>query len=150
MGIKVFDLDIHNLPLADFMRSMGYESTACDGNRLTYDSPYSSNGSIVVDTEKNGWYDMQEPEKSYGGIYDLAYEITGSCNRSELNLFIAAEMKKIMDFKCYEVLGNGKSVDTDMFLAMPVKNKDGKRTDAMQEQPKVEPPKPKPGRKMRF
>lgn len=50
MGIKVFDLDIHNLPLADFMRAMGYEPTARDGNRLTYDSPYSSNGSIVVDT----------------------------------------------------------------------------------------------------
>lgn len=52
MGIKVFDLDIHNLPLADFMRAMGYEPTARDGNRLTYDSPYSSNCSIVVDTEK--------------------------------------------------------------------------------------------------
>ena len=101
MGIKVFDLDIHNLPLADFMRAMGYEPTARDGNRLTYDSPYSTDGSIVVDTEKNGWYDRQEPEKCYGGIYDLAYEITGSCNRSELNLFIAVEMKKIMDFKCY-------------------------------------------------
>ena len=85
MGIKVFDLDIHNLPLADFMRAMGYEPTARDGSRLTYDSPYYTNGSIVVDTEKNGWYDKQEPEKCYGGIYDLAYEITGSCNRSELN-----------------------------------------------------------------
>lgn len=127
MGIKVFDLDIHNLPLADFMRAMGYEPTARDGNHLTYDSPYSSNGSIVVDTEKNGWYDSQEPEKCYGGIYDLAYEITGSCNRSELNLFIASEMKKIMDFKCYEVLGNGESANADMILAMPVKNKDGKK-----------------------
>ena len=57
-------------------------------------------------------------------------------------------MKKIMDFKCYEVLGNGKSADTDMFLAMPVKNKDGKRADAGQEQPKEKTPKP--GRKMRF
>ena len=54
MGIKVFDLDIHHLPLADFMRAMGYEPTARDGNRLTYDSPYSSDGSIVVDTENNG------------------------------------------------------------------------------------------------
>ena len=78
------------------------------------------------------------------------YEITGSCNRSELNLFIAAEMKKIMDFKCYEVLGNGESADTDMILAMPVKNKDGKRADAKQERPKEETRKPKPGRKMRF
>ena len=109
MGIKVIDLDIKNLPLTDFMRAMGYEPTARDGSKLTYGSPYSINGSIVVDTEKNGWYDNQEPEKCYGGIYDLAYEITGSCNRSELNLFIASEMKKIMDFRCYEVLGNGKT-----------------------------------------
>ena len=150
MGIKVIDLDIKNLPLADFMRAMGYEPTVRDGNRLTYDSPYSSDGLIVVDTEKNGWYDKQEPEKCYGGIYDLAYEITGSCNRSELNLFIAAEMKKIMDFRCYEVLGNGKSADTDMILAMSVKNKDGKRAEVRQEKSKEEVTKPKPGRKMRF
>lgn len=154
MGIKVIDLDIKNLPLENFMKAIGYEPTARDGCRLTYGSPYSTNGSIVVDTEKNGWYDSQEPEKCYGGIYDLAYEITGSCNRSELNLFIASEMKKIMDFRCYEVLGNGKSADTDMVLAMPVKNKDGKRADAGQEQKqKVEPPKQEPAkskRKMRF
>lgn len=152
MGIKVIDLDIKNLPLADFMRAMGYEPTARDGSKLKYGSPYSINGSIVVDTKKNGWYDNQEPEKCYGGIYDLAYEITGSCNRSELNLFIASEMKKIMNFRCYEVLGNGKSADTDMVLAMSVKNKDGKRADAGQEQ-KEEVPKQelaKPKRKMRF
>ena len=148
MGIKVIGLDIKNLPLADFMRAMGYEPTARDGSRLTYNSPYSANGSIVVDTEKNGWYDSYELEKCYGGIYDLAYEIIGSCNRSELNLFIASEMKKVMDFKCYEVLGNGESADTDMILAMPVKNKDGKRADAVQEQPKEKTPKS--GRKMRF
>ena len=34
------------------------------------------------------------PKKMYGGIYDLAYEIIGSANKSELNLFIASEMKK--------------------------------------------------------
>ncbi len=77
MGIKVFDLDIHNLPLTDFMRAMGYEPTEREGNHLTYDSPYSTGGNIIVDTEKNVWYDSKEPEKCYGGIYDLAYEITG-------------------------------------------------------------------------
>lgn len=59
-------------------------------------------------------------------------------------------MKNIMDFKCYEVLGNGERVNVDMILAMPVKNKDGKGADAVQEQPKEETQKPKPGRKMRF
>ena len=150
MGIKVIDLDIKNLPLEDFMRAMGYEPTARNGNRLTYNSPYSTEGTIVVDTEKNGWYDSKEPEKYYGGIYDLAYEIIGTCNKSDLNLFIAAEMKKIMDFRCYEILGNGKSADTDMILAMPIKNKDGKNAEVRQEQPKEETPKPKSGRKMRF
>ena len=150
MGIKVLDLDIRNLPLEDFMRAMGYQPTGRDGKRLTFDSPYSAKGSIVVDTEKNGWYDGEEPEKRYGGIYDLAYEITGSCNRSELNVFIGTEMKKVMDFRCYEVLGNGKSADTDMVLAMPVKYKDGKRTETLRERPKEDNRKPKPGRKMRF
>ena len=150
MGIKIIDLDIKNLPLEDFMRAMGYEPLRQDGRLLTYGCPYSTEGTIVVDTEKNGWYDSKEPEKYYGGIYDLAYEITGSCNRSELNLFIAAEMKKIMDFRCYEVLGNGKSADTDMILAMSVKNKDGKRAEVRQEKSKEEVTKPKPGRKMRF
>lgn len=96
MIARIIDLDITGLPLADFMRAMGYEPTRRDGNRLTYVCPYSAGGSIVVDTDKNTWYDSDEPKKCYGGIYDLAYEITGSCNRSELNLFIASEMKKIM------------------------------------------------------
>lgn len=63
-------------------------------------------------------------------------------------------MKKIMDFKCYEVLGNGESANADMILAMPVKNKDGKRADTGQEQKqKAEQPKQevaKSKRKMRF
>lgn len=143
MGIKVIDLDIKNLPLADFMRAMGYEPLRQDGSLLTYDCPYSTEGTIVVDTEKNGWHDSKEPEKYYGGIYDLAYEIIGTWNKSDLNLFIAAEMKKIMDFKCYEVMGDGTSADTDMVLAMPVKNKDGKTAEVRQEQRKEEQPKPK-------
>ena len=73
-----------------------------------------------------------------------------SCDEKAHIDTIAAEMKKIMDFRCYEVLGNGKSADTDVVLAMPVKNKDGKRADAGQESPKEENRKPKPGRKMRF
>ena len=150
MGIKVIDLDIKNLPLVDFMKAMGYEPTGRDDNLLTFDSPYSINDSIVIDTQRNCWFDSKEPTKCYGGIYDLAYEITGSCNRSELNVFIAAEMKKIMDFRCYEVMGNGTSADTDMVLAMPVKNKDGKNGEVRQEQPKEEAPKPKTGRKMKF
>ena len=106
MGMTVIDLDIKKLPLEDFMKSMGFEPINRDNNLLTYESPYSANGNIVVDTEANGWYDKAQPEKMYGGIYDLAYEIIGSANKSELNLFIASEMKKVRDVKMYDVTAN--------------------------------------------
>ena len=106
MGMTVIDLDIKNLPLEDFMKAMGFEPINRNNNLLTYESPYSANGNIVVDTEANGWYDKTQPEKMYGGIYDLAYEIIGSANKSELNLFIASEMKKVRDVKMYNVTAN--------------------------------------------
>ena len=106
MGMTVIDLDIKNLPLEEFMKAMGFEPINRNNNLLTYESPYSANGNIVVDTEANGWYDKAQPEKMYGGIYDLAYEIIGSANKSELNLFIASEMKKVRDVKMYDVTTN--------------------------------------------
>lgn len=106
MGMTVIDLDIKNLALEDFMKAMGFEPINRDNNLLTYESTYSANGNIVVDTEANGWYDKAQPEKMYGGIYDLAYEIIGSANKSELNLFIASEMKKVRDVKMYDVTAN--------------------------------------------
>ena len=106
MGMTVIDLDIKNIPLEDFMKAMGFEPINRNNNLLTYESPYSANGNIVVDTEANGWYDKAQPEKMYGGIYDLAYEIIGSANKSELNLFIASEMKKVRDVKMYDVTAN--------------------------------------------
>lgn len=106
MGLTVIDLDTKNLPLEDFMMAMGFEPINRNNNLLTYESPYSANGNIVVDTDANGWYDKAQPEKMYGGIYDLAYEIIGSANKSELNLFIASEMKKVRDVKMYDVTAN--------------------------------------------
>ena len=106
MGMTVIDLDIKNLPLEEFMKAMGFEPINRNNNLLTYESPYSANGNIVVDTDANGWYDKAQPEKMYGGIYDLAYEIIGSANKSELNLFIASEMKKVRDVKMYDVTTN--------------------------------------------
>lgn len=106
MGMTVIDLDIKNLLLEDFMKAMGFEPIDRNSNLLTYESPYSANGNIVVDSEANGWYDKAQPEKMYGGIYDLAYEIIGSANKSELNLFIASEMKKVRDVKMYDVTAN--------------------------------------------
>lgn len=140
MGLIVIDLDINNLPLEDFMKAIGYEPIKKDGNLLTYNAPYSvgGNATMVVDTEKNGWYDSIEPEKYYGGIYDLAYELTGSCNRSELNLYIATQMKDFKEFKTYEVTVNGDEAEGDV-TATPI---------SRPEQPKQQPPKPK--RKIRF
>ncbi len=150
----MIDLDIKNLPLEDFMKALGYEPKKRNGNRLTYNAPYSadSNATMVVDTEKNGWYDSNEPEKYYGGIYDLAYELTGSCNRSELNLYIATQMKGVRDFKTYGVTANGKEAEGNVVVAMPVS-----KPETLKAATKVEPPKeqpkqqqPKPRHKMRF
>lgn len=139
MGLTVIDLDIKNLPLEDFMKAMGYEPVNRNTNLLIYESPYSSNGNIVVDTSANGWYDTRQPDKLYGGIYDLAYEITGSANKSELNLFIASEMKKVREVKMYGVTANGKESDGNMVVAAPVRKAN---------EPKPELPKRKRGRRL--
>lgn len=154
MGLIVIDLDIKNLPLEDFMKALGYEPIKRDGSRLTYNAPYSAdrNATMVVDTEKNGWYDSKEPERYYGGIYDLAYELTGSCNRSELNLYIATQMKGFKEFKTYGVTANGEDAEGNVVVAMPVS-----KPETLKAATKVEPPKeqpkqqqPKSRRKMRF
>lgn len=139
MGLTVIDLDIKNLPLEDFMKAMGYEPINRNGNLLTYESPYSVNGNIVVDTNANGWYDTKQPDKLYGGIYDLAYEITGSANKSELNLFIASEMNKVRKVKMYGVTANGNEADGNIVVAAPVRKTD---------QPKPEQPKRKKGMRL--
>lgn len=36
----------------------------------------------------------------------MTYEIIGSANKSELNLFIASEMKKVRDVRMYHVTAN--------------------------------------------
>ena len=147
----VIDLDIKNLPLEDFMKALGCEPIKKEGNLLTYNAPYSadSNATMVVDTEKNGWYDSKEPEKYYGGIYDLAYELTGSCNRSELNLYIATQMK---EFKTYGVTANGEEAEGNVVVAMPVGKPETPKATAKVEPPKEQPrqEQPKPRRKMRF
>lgn len=149
MGLIVIDLDIKNLPLEDFMKALGYEPVKREGNRLTYNTPYSadSNATMVVDTEKNGWYDSKEPEKYYGGIYDLAYELTGSCNRSELNLYIATQMKNIREVKSYGVTANGEEAEGNVVVAMPVSKPEIPKATA-KPTPLKEQPKSK--RKMRF
>lgn len=121
----VIKLDIRNVRLTDFMKSIGYEHpVSADGNLLIYKAPYDPKHepTMVINTETNLWRDTKSG--AYGGIYDLAYELTGTCNMSELNFYIAGQMGEFD------------------------KKKDAKEQKA--EQPKPEPQKPKPGRKFRM
>lgn len=92
----IVNLDIRKIRLTDFMKALGQEHpVAADGNLRIYKAPYDPKGepTMVINTETNLWRDTKSG--SYGGIYDLAYEMTGSCNMRELNLYIAGQMSNI-------------------------------------------------------
>lgn len=89
-------LDIKKVKLTDFMKALGQEHpVAADGNLRIYNAPYDDkpDPTMVINTETNLWRDTKSG--AYGGIYDLAYELTGSCNMSELNRYIASEMSAL-------------------------------------------------------
>lgn len=90
------NFDPRKVRLTDFMKALGYEHpVSADGNLRIYNAPYDDehNPTMVINTETNLWRDTKSG--AYGGIYDLAYEMTGSCNRSELNMYIATQMSGI-------------------------------------------------------
>lgn len=90
----VINLDIKKVKLTDFMKALGQEyPVAADGNLRIYNAPYDPKGepTMVINTETNLWRDTKSG--AYGSIYDLAYELTGSCNMSELNRYIAGQMQ---------------------------------------------------------
>ncbi len=92
----VISLDIKKVKLTDFMKALGQEHpVAADGNLRIYNAPYDANPgpTMVINAETNLWRDTKSG--AYGGIYDLAYELTGSCNMSELNLYIAGQMSNL-------------------------------------------------------
>ena len=89
----IIPMDIRKIRLTDFMKALGQEHpVAADGNLRIYNAPYSvkPEPTMVINIETNQWRDTKS--SAYGGIYDLAYELTGSCNMSELNRYIAGEM----------------------------------------------------------
>ena len=95
MGI-VMNFDPRKVRLTDFMKALGYPApVAADGNLRIYNAPYDDEHkpTMVINTETNMWRDTESG--AYGGIYDLVYEITGSANRSEMNMYIATEMANI-------------------------------------------------------
>lgn len=90
----IINLDIKKVKLTDFMKALGQEHpVAADGNLRIYNAPYDPKGepTMVINTETNLWRDTKSG--AYGSIYDLAYEMTGSCNMSELNRYIAGHMQ---------------------------------------------------------
>ena len=93
---EILQIDIRKIRLTDFMKAQGQEHpVAADGNLRIYNAPYSDKPepTMVINIETNQWRDTKSG--AYGGIYDLAYELTGSCNMSELNRYIACEMKNL-------------------------------------------------------
>lgn len=89
----IIDLDPKKVPLTEFMKALGYDGpVAADGVLRTYNAPYDDRHepTMVINIETNLWRDTKSGAS--GGIYDLAYEMTGSCNRSELLLYIATQL----------------------------------------------------------
>ena len=103
----VINLDIKKVKLTDFMKALGQEHpVAADGSLRIYKAPYDSKQepTMVVNIDTNQWRDTKSG--AYGGIYDLAYELTGSCNMSELNHYIAGQMSALEKSK-----GNEQKVE---------------------------------------
>jgi len=98
--LTVTSIDIKKVKLTDFMKALGQEHpVAADGNLRIYNAPYDPKGepTMLINTETNLWRDTKSG--AYGSIYDLAYELTGSCNMSELNRYIAGQMQGLEKFK---------------------------------------------------
>lgn len=95
---KVVTPDIRRIRLTDFMKAPGQEHpVAADGNLRIYKAPYDPKGepTMVINSDTNLWRDTKSD--AYGGIYNLAYEMTGSVNMRELNMYIAGEMSNIQE-----------------------------------------------------
>lgn len=93
---KVVTPDIRKIRLTDFMKALGQEHPiATDGDIRIYYAPYDidEGPSMIINSKTNTWRDMKTGAN--GGIYDLAYELTGSANMRELNMYIAGEMSNI-------------------------------------------------------
>lgn len=90
---QVVHLDVAKIPLTDFMKALGQGNPIAADNELRiYNAPYSDKpeATMVINTRTNLWRDTKSGAN--GGIYDLAYELTGCANKSELNRYIAGEM----------------------------------------------------------
>ena len=113
-GIKptTIQLDISKIRLTDFMKALGQaHPVAADGNLRRYNAPYADKPepTMIINIETNQWRDTKSG--AYGGIYDLAYELTGSCNMSELKMYIAGEMSTLYAAEDEKMFGNKNKVE---------------------------------------
>ena len=69
---------MREIPIADFLSTMGIQPTRQKGNTLWYSAPYRTERtpSFKVDTNKNVWFDFGIGKG--GDIFDLAGEFIGS------------------------------------------------------------------------
>lgn len=131
----VIDLDIDNIPLAEFIKALGCKPVTTAGGLIAYNPPYNDSNAptFVVNTNTNRWIDTANGKK--GGIYDLAYELTGTYNISDLNLYIATQMSSIWEVKIRHEPDYAPGYNSML----------SSRVQRKQEQPK-----PKPKRRFRF
>ena len=91
-------MDVYDQPIPELLNFLHVEyAYARDGNLHLYNAPYNEDNAptLLVNVKTNTWCDIRTG--AYGDIYDLAHEITGSCNIRELNRFIAGDIPVIQD-----------------------------------------------------
>lgn len=129
----IINIEVSKVKLTDFMKALGYEQPVKkDGPKWTYPAPYDPEHkpTMVIDTDRNEWRD--ETNKCYGNIYDLAYELTGSCMKSELNWYVATEMSAVTNVEAKRVLDEH-----------PVKSNMERKAEEQRRQQETDHPKPK-------
>lgn len=129
----IINIEVSHVKLTDFMKALGYENPVKkDGSEWTYPAPYDpeQKPTMVIDTDRNEWCD--EVNKCYGNIYDLAYELTGSCMRSELNWYVATQMSAVTNVEMKRVLDEH-----------PVKSNMQRKAEEQRRQQEPDPPKQK-------
>lgn len=105
-------LDINKIKLTDFMKALGQESpVAVKGNLKVYNVPYVDNPepTMLINPYTNLWRDTKSG--AYGGIYDLAYELTGTSKISDLRNYIVDKMCALYAAEDKRMLGQEKNVD---------------------------------------
>lgn len=96
--LETATFDVYDQPIPEFLNFLHIEYPyARDGKLHLYNAPYNEDHAptLLVNVKTNTWCDIRTG--AYGDIYDLAHEITSSCNIRELNRFIMGDTPVIQD-----------------------------------------------------